>query len=225
MIERMLWILGALLGSYVLGSVPSGYWIGKLRGVDIRSQGSGNMGATNAFRVLGPAAGYLVFLIDAGKGFSAVFLLARLTAYPGSDWIRVGCALAAILGHTYTVFLNFKGGKGVATAFGVFLALAPVSTVLAFLGFLIVVAFSRYISAGSVIAALGFPFLVWVVGESGQSFLILSLALLTSVLILLRHTQNIRRLFHGTENRLGQKPSVAESSVPDPARDGREKKA
>jgi glycerol-3-phosphate acyltransferase PlsY len=194
----------AILGSYLLGAIPSGYWFGRLRGIDIRQKGSGNMGATNVLRVLGKPAGILVLVVDVAKGFLAVAWLPHLTPFPGLDYVRVGCGLAAVLGHTYTCFLHFKGGKGVATTYGVLLALAPVSTILVFLIFAAVVAFSKYVSLGSLVSAVLFPIFIWLLGESGQSFSVLALAFLVGVAVVIRHRANIRRILDGTENRLGQ---------------------
>jgi glycerol-3-phosphate acyltransferase PlsY len=200
--------IAAVLGSYILGSIPSGYWYGRLRGIDIRKQGSGNLGATNALRVLGVPAGILVLCIDVAKGFVAVAALPLLTPYPGSDYLRVACGLAAVLGHTYTLFLNFKGGKGVATTYGVLLALAPISTILVFLVLVGVVALTKYVSAGSLASAILFPAFIWLLGESGQSFSILILAVVVGAAVVVKHRSNIRRILDGTENKIG-KPAGA----------------
>ncbi len=197
-------LAGVVLAAYLLGSVPTGYLFGRARGLDIRTVGSGNLGATNVLRVLGIWAGLLVLLADVAKGFLAVFLLPRLTPYPASDFLRVACGLAAVLGHTYSAFLGFKGGKGVATTFGVLLVLAPISTVLVFLALAAVVAATRYVSAGSLTAAVLFPLFVWLIGESGQSDSILVLVLFLSLFMIYFHRANLRRLFEGRENRLGQ---------------------
>jgi glycerol-3-phosphate acyltransferase PlsY len=204
----------AVVGSYLLGSIPTGYWLGRLRGIDIRQQGSGNMGATNVLRVLGTPSGILVLCVDVAKGFLAVSLLPHLTTFPGLDYVRVGCGLAAVLGHTYTCFLRFKGGKGVATTYGVLLALAPVSTILVFLIFAGVVALSKYVSLGSLVTAVLFPIFIWLLGESGQGFSILALAGLVGVAVIWKHRANIRRILDGTENRLGK------SAKPDEAAKG-----
>jgi acyl phosphate:glycerol-3-phosphate acyltransferase len=201
----------ALAGSYVLGSIPTGYWVGRLRGVDIRTQGSGNLGATNVLRVLGLPAGILVLGVDVAKGLLAVALLPHLTPFPGLDYVRVGCGLAAVLGHSYTLFLHFKGGKGVATTYGVMLALAPVSTVLVFLVFTGVVALSKYVSLGSLVSAVLFPLLIWLLGESGQGFSVLFLALVVGAAVGWKHRSNIRRILDGTENRLGKSAPPADS--------------
>jgi acyl phosphate:glycerol-3-phosphate acyltransferase len=191
--------------SYLLGSIPTGFWVGRLRGIDIRTLGSGNVGATNVMRVLGWGPGIFVFLIDVLKGVVAVWGLSRLTPLAGVDAIRVACGLCAVLGHTFTFFLKFKGGKGVATSFGIFLALAPFSALLAFGLFLLVVTLTHYISLGSMIAAGFFPLFVWLLGESGQNYLILILSLVLALVVMVLHRKNIQRLQSGTEHRFGQK--------------------
>jgi acyl phosphate:glycerol-3-phosphate acyltransferase len=202
-VERGLGTALALLACYLLGSIPTGYLYGRARGIDIRRQGSGNLGATNVVRVLGWGPGVLVLLIDIAKGFLAVWVLARFSPFAGSDLMRVGCGLAAVLGHTFTVWLRFQGGKGVATSCGVFLALAPLATSVVLLAFVAVVAATRYVSLGSILAAALLPLLVWAVGEGGRSGLILLLAALLAVAVVFLHRSNIQRLLRGTENRLG----------------------
>ncbi|NTV52909.1 MAG: glycerol-3-phosphate 1-O-acyltransferase PlsY [Candidatus Firestonebacteria bacterium] len=210
MLNQTLGVVLAIVGSYILGSIPTGYWYGRLRGIDIRKQGSGNLGATNVLRVLGKTAGVLVLSVDVAKGFLAVALLPHLTPFPGLDYVRVACGLAAVLGHTYTLFLQFKGGKGVATTYGVLLALAPVSTILVFLAFVAVVAFSKYVSLGSLVSAVLFPIFIWLLGESGQGFSILFLALVVGTAVVAKHRSNIRRILDGTENRLGKSAAPGE---------------
>lgn len=210
------WLIASLVlfVSYLLGSIPVGYLYGRLRGVDIRTVGSRNVGATNVMRTFGTPAGVLVMLLDAAKGFAAVFILTRFTAYADSDLIRVGGGLAAIFGHTFTVFLGFKGGKGVATSLGVFLALAPVATAVALVPFVLMVALTKYISAGSLTAAILFPVLVWLAGEAGQYQAVFILSLVVALVIILRHRANLGRIWHGTENKIGQRipPSPKEKA-------------
>ncbi|MEW6516589.1 MAG: glycerol-3-phosphate 1-O-acyltransferase PlsY [candidate division FCPU426 bacterium] len=203
MIESWWGLALAMAASYLLGSVPTGFLYGRLRGQDIRTLGSGNLGATNIHRIYGPMAGAAILLLDACKGFIAVFWISRLAAWPTSDWAKVGCALSAILGHTYTCFLNFRGGKGVATSLGVFLGLAPAATLLVLLPFGAAVALTRYVSVGSLSAAVGLPLLLLATGETGGQNAVLWLAVLVSLVVVIRHRQNIRRLLQGTENRLG----------------------
>jgi len=203
--EVWLLVVIALIVSYLLGSIPSGYWYGRLRGVDIRTVGSGNIGASNVQRTFGTISGIGVLLVDVGKGFIAAYFLSWFTPYPQSDLMRVGCGVAAICGHTFPLFLNFKGGKGVATTFGVLLGLVPISTIFVFLAFAGVVAVTRYISAGSLVSALLFPILIWWRNESGQFHSILILSVFISLVIIIRHRANIGRILRGEENRLGQR--------------------
>jgi glycerol-3-phosphate acyltransferase PlsY len=199
----VLQVVLAVLASYLLGSVPSGYLAGRLRGLDIRTRGSGNLGATNVVRVLGWGLGVAVLLADVAKGVAAAALIPYLTGYAGSDWLRVACGLAAVLGHTFTVFLRFRGGKGVATTYGVFLTLATLSTLAVFFVFLVVVAATRYVSLGSLVSAVLFPVLIWAVGEGGRNHATLVLACVLAVGVAWTHRGNITRLLQGREPKLG----------------------
>ena len=146
----MLVLAGAI--AYILGSVPTGYWLGlRLRGVDIREHGSRNIGATNTMRVLGRGLGAIALAVDIAKGLVSVLLIARLSAW---EYAPLICGLAAILGHTFSIFLRFQGGKGVATSAGVFFALTPLPMFIALAAFLFVVAMTHMVSAGSIVAAL-----------------------------------------------------------------------
>jgi glycerol-3-phosphate acyltransferase PlsY len=206
----------ALVLSYVSGSIPAAYLAGKWSGVDLRAQGSGNLGATNVLRVLGPKIGAAVFLVDIAKGALPVWLLPPLTGASGDSrtWIAVGCGVAAILGHIRPVFLGFrKGGKGVATACGVFLALAPFQTLLTLLVFAVVVFASGYVSLSSLTSAVALPlFLAVSVGTQSPLF---NVSLLTGAFVFWTHRANIERLRKGTEYRFGQaanfgrRPSLA----------------
>jgi acyl phosphate:glycerol-3-phosphate acyltransferase len=204
------WLLGALVIvlSYCLGSFPTAYIYGKLKGVDIRKVGSGNPGATNIVRVFGVMPGVMVLLLDAAKGFVAVFFLSQLTPYADSDLFRVGCGIAAIAGHTFTMFLKFKGGKGVATTCGVFLGLAPIATALVLIPFILVVVITRYISAGSLVSAMLFPAIIWFSNEAGQHSVVFILSVMVAMMILIRHRANIDRILKGTENKFGQRVSI-----------------
>jgi glycerol-3-phosphate acyltransferase PlsY len=181
---------------YLLGSIPFGYiLVRSAEGMDIRSVGSGNIGATNVFR-RSRLAGALTFALDAGKGYLAV----TTAAWLGGDlqWQAVA-ALAAIIGHVYTFWLGFKGGKGVATGCGAYLALSP-AAVLTTLGFFVLIlALTRYISLASIGATALFPLLSYIYG-SPLSVLIWST--IGALLIIVKHHQNIRRLFSGTESKL-----------------------
>jgi acyl phosphate:glycerol-3-phosphate acyltransferase len=209
--------------SYLLGSIPFGYLLVRIfRGQDVRETGSGNIGATNVARTGSKGLAIVTLLLDALKGYAAVrfaFWLAGsrfANGAPGgingqaprvmdSQTIFLLAALAAfcaILGHMFTVWLNFKGGKGVATAVGAFAALAPRAIVVALVLFIIVVLLTRYISLGSMVAAAAFPLLVlWFNPAERTTVPILLLIVASSLLIIVRHNDNIRRLLAGTENR------------------------
>jgi glycerol-3-phosphate acyltransferase PlsY len=190
---------------YLLGSIPTGYLMGKARGIDVRQHGSGNIGATNVGRVLGRNWGLAAFACDFAKGFLALFLL-RIYVFPQDvTWtveaLLVACGLAAILGHNYTPWLGFKGGKGVATSAGVLGALLPVALVLVFSLWAIVVLITRYVSLGSMLAALALPVVTALLYKS--EWVYFGLAALICVLVVWRHRSNIKRLLDGTESKLG----------------------
>jgi len=184
-----------LLFAYLLGSVPTGFLLGSLSGVDVRQEGSGNVGATNVARVMGKGRGVLTLLGDAGKGFIPVFLSLQL----GLDlWVSAATAFAAFLGHLYPVFLKFKGGKGVATALGVFLALTPMGAGILVLIFSLVVIFSRMVSLGSLVASVLAPIIFWF--SSGSLYLV-GLSFLIALFSIARHRDNIQRMVSGVEPR------------------------
>lgn len=201
----MNWIAGLLAG-YLLGSLPTGFLAGKvLKGIDIRQRGSGNTGATNVYRVLGPAPGVVVLLIDIGKGLVPVLLVGR---WLGMGSVQIVAGLGAVLGHMFTPFLRFKGGKGVATGAGVFLALAPIACLVGLCVWGALVLTTRYVSVGSVGAALVAPLvLVWqrTVLHHPIPTEVVAFGSLAGLLIVIRHIPNLRRLAAGTENRLGRK--------------------
>jgi glycerol-3-phosphate acyltransferase PlsY len=183
--------------SYFLGSIPFGYLLVKYKeGQDIRSFGSGNIGATNVFRK-SRAAGILTYLLDAGKGYLAVVLAAWISD-GNLEW-KAAAAVFAILGHIFTVWLRFKGGKGVATGCGAFLALSYPALLTTLGCFVLILILTRYVSAASIGATILFPLLAYVFGEPVP--LIIG-AVLGAVLIIARHYQNIQRLLSGKENRL-----------------------
>ena len=202
--------MAATIG-YLLGSCPNGFLIGRLRGVDIRQHGSGNIGATNVLRVLGKKWGYLVFALDAFKGFAAVrlaFYLASVLNPDGGYRELVGIAggLACILGHTFPVWLRFRGGKGVATSAGVLLGLMPLAVVSVFLVWLGLFKATRYVSVASIGAAFALPFFVALYLRinmlTGAS--LLPFSILIAGVVIWRHRSNIQRLLHGNEQRFGQ---------------------
>jgi len=210
----------ALLLSYVIGSIPSAYLAGKAKGVDLRTQGSGNLGATNVYRVLGARVAALVFVADVLKGALPVLLFPRLTAAGGpmaAHW-AYAYGLAAILGHVRPVFLLWKGGgKGVATATGVFFALAPLASALAFVTFVLVVYTSGYVSLGSLTGAIVLAATLLV--TQGPRAPLFALAVLVTVFVFWSHRANIGRLRRGEEHRFGRKARDAEpkNAGPPPA--------
>ena len=199
----------AVIG-YLLGSLPFSFWLGKLRGVDIRKIGSGNIGATNLARSAGAGWGVLAFILDCGKGFAAAMLAGYLfevfhVFFTSVSLFKIIGGTAAILGHNWSIWLKFKGGKGVATSAGVFLALAPVSLASALVVWAIVFALFRYVSLASIIAAISLP--LWM--KFGPIEYIdlptVYFACITTILIIYRHRSNIKRLLQGTENKVGRK--------------------
>ncbi|MEM1128797.1 MAG: glycerol-3-phosphate 1-O-acyltransferase PlsY [Bacteroidota bacterium] len=206
-----------LLLSYLVGSVPASVWIGKLLyGVDVREHGSGNAGATNAFRVLGWKAGVLATVVDMGKGFLAAGLIATLRIDPIpftiplwelSTFIPLTAGLAAILGHMYPVWARFRGGKGVNTAAGVLFAITPLSMAITLGVFAVVLLATRYVSLGSILACVTYPTAVairkYVFGVEALDGSILVISLIMATGIIYAHRANIQRLLQGTENRVG----------------------
>jgi glycerol-3-phosphate acyltransferase PlsY len=206
-------ILCTLVAGYLLGSIPSGYLAGRwLRGVDIRTLGSGSTGATNVLRQFGKAPALVVFLVDVLKGTAAVLLakalLQPLGITPTSDWWVVATGLAALAGHIWPVWLGGRGGKAVATGLGMLLGLTWPVGLACFGIFLAVISLSRIVSLSSVIAALSLPLLMlgsFAGSGTGLRPAYLALALVAAVLVIWRHRSNIERLLAGTEPRLGQK--------------------
>lgn len=194
------WLL--LLAAYLLGAIPFGYLIVRLRqGRDIRAAGSGNIGAANVSREAGLGAGLLTLLLDGGKGYLAVWLMARGTEQ-NMHWMAAA-ALAAVVGHCFTVFLRFRGGRGVATGAGAFLLISWEAVAAALVLFVVVVAFWRYVSLGSIVAAAALPVLTYVLYAPGHAPpLGVSLATIAAaVIIILKHRPNIARLAAGDEPR------------------------
>lgn len=188
--------LMVLVLAYVLGAIPFGYLLVKWKtGADVRGSGSGNIGATNVLRTSGRLAGVATLLLDIGKGYLAVWLAGRLT---GADplWMSAA-ALAALAGHAYPVFLRFQGGKAVAPFIGAFLCLTPLPMAAILLVFVGVVAATRHISMGSIVAAAVFPLAVWLIQK--PSWPVVLSSLMAAAFILYRHRSNIERLNLGTE--------------------------
>ncbi|HEY3740055.1 MAG TPA: glycerol-3-phosphate 1-O-acyltransferase PlsY [Bryobacteraceae bacterium] len=182
---------------YLIGAIPFGFLLVKLRsGDDVRSSGSGNIGATNVLRTQGRAMGVATLLLDALKGFLAVWLMSYMTS--GSILWTSAAAVAVMLGHVYPIFLKFHGGKAVATFIGAFLYIAPWPLLAVLIVFVIVVAATKFISLGSIVAAACFPFGVWFIMHP-ESPLLLA-ALIAAILILYKHKANMGRLRAGSEN-------------------------
>ncbi len=183
--------------AYLLGSIPTGYLMAAWRGIDVRAAGSGNIGATNVARVVGKCQGILTLIADVAKGLIPVFAALQLGAAPAAAGL-VGTA--AFLGHLYPVFLKFHGGKGVATALGVFIGLAPLVTLVLIVIFAAVALTSRIVSLSSMAAALAAPVALWFFSYPPP---VIGLSALIAAMIILRHRGNLRRLLAGTEPRFG----------------------
>lgn len=195
----------ALAISYAVGSIPFAYLAGAAAGVDLRKQGSGNLGATNVFRVLGWKIGLLVFLADALKGALPVLLLAPRISAPGDPILwALACGIAAIFGHVRPVYLGFrKGGKGVATASGVFFALAPLPMLITFAVFVAIVLGTGYVSLGSLAAAALLPVLLLVTHGVASPLFVVSVVI--ACFVYWTHRANIGRLRRGEEHRFGKR--------------------
>ncbi|TSA23483.1 MAG: glycerol-3-phosphate 1-O-acyltransferase [Bacteroidetes bacterium] len=198
-------IILLILIAYLLGSVPTSVWVGKaFYRIDIRDHGSGNAGATNTIRILGYKAGIPVLVFDVFKGWLAVQLagwipLPDLSA-EAITYLKIGCAMAAVIGHIFPIFAGFRGGKGVGTLAGVGLALYPLALLIVLGIFILTLAITRYVSLSSMLAAFSFPFVVYfITGE--RQFALLVLAILVAVFVPVTHRQNIKRLLKGEENR------------------------
>ena len=204
-----------VLASYVVGATPFGYIAGKTRGIDIRQHGSGNIGATNVLRVLGKPIGITVLVLDMLKGLLPV-LLAR--ALSDSSAIHIATAIAAILGHNYTFWLGFKGGKGIATTAGAVLPILPWALLAAVLGWILVLLATRYVSVASIAAALIIPVTLglqtWITGKWNPA--VFGFGLFVCILAIWKHRGNIARLRRGEENRFGKKPTTAAAAETPP---------
>ena len=194
----MLKIIFYLILSYLCGAIPFGYIIAKLfKNIDIRKQGSGNTGATNVYRTISKPLGILTLLLDVLKGFVPVYCVNLIN--PESYWIVIVVALVTIIGHIFTIFLNFKGGKGVATACGAFLAMNSLAVLICFLVFVIILLIFRYVSLASIFAAIMLPISLYLLHSSSE---LLIFSCIISVLVIVRHISNIKRLLNGTENKI-----------------------
>lgn len=202
---EVLYLVVAILVAYLLGSIPTSVWIGKIfYGIDVREYGSGNAGTTNTFRVLGKKAGIPVFLIDVLKAYVAVNLVRFFPYLPNTPPyvnLQLLFGIVAVIGHIFPIYVGFKGGKGVASLLGVTLAIVPIPALLAFAVFGIVLLISHYVSLGSMVAGCSFPFFVFFVEQTS----ILSLQIFSivfAVLLLVTHRKNIIRLKNGEESKI-----------------------
>ena len=183
--------------AYLLGDIPFGYLLVKLTtGRDVRASGSGNIGATNVLRTTGRAAGVATLLLDMGKGYLAVWLEGRLTG-GNAEWMSAA-ALAVMIGHSYPVFLRFRGGKAMASFVGAWLCAAPLPLAATLVVFVVMVAWTRHISLGSIVGAGTFPLAVWLIAHPPG--VVVAAAILSGALIVYRHRENIARLRAGTES-------------------------
>lgn len=213
----MLAIFVVFLISYLIGSIPTSVWVGKLTsGKDIRNYGSGNAGATNTFRVLGWKPGLFVFLFDVGKGYVCGYWVAQLAFYIGSGpaaiphwnihaFLSIGCGIIAVVGHMFPVYAKFNGGKGMATACGMLIAIAPISVGITFGVFLITMFSTQYVSLASLVAAFIYPLMLlvlryifhWLIDPS-----VIIFGALIGLGIIIKHLGNIKRLIAGNENKI-----------------------
>lgn len=189
------------LVAYLLGAVPFGLLVARSKGVDIRKQGSGNIGATNVLRVIGKGWGIFTLVLDALKGFVPAYFF-PIIGQVDAEW-GVLFGVAAILGHTFPVYLGFRGGKGVATSAGMLLGTAPAAVGVGFVCWVVVMLLSRYVSLASIVAALATAATVWVLGDKPLAVRVV--LTLLALLVVWLHRANIKRLLNGTENRFGKK--------------------
>jgi glycerol-3-phosphate acyltransferase PlsY len=196
----------AALIAYLLGSIPFGFIAGRIAGIDVRQHGSGNIGATNTLRVLGKKYGYAVFVGDVSKGFLAVRIALWLAQFNPSTSYLIGilAALFVVVGHSFPVWLRFRGGKGVAAATGACLGLLPVATLIAVMVWIAVFVVFLFVSLASIVAAIALPLSAWLLGNAGDP-IVLGFSGLIAGLIIFRHRSNIVRLLQGREPRFDRK--------------------
>lgn len=203
----ILWAVGLMLLAYLAGSIPTGYWMGLTKGIDIRAVGSGSTGATNVLRSVGKKEALVVFIADIAKGYLPVWWAMKLEpslwsslALP-SDTIPVAVALMPVVGHSRSIFLNFAGGKSAATGLGTFLALNPMAAAIAFAAWLVVLAASKIVSLASISAAVLAPFAAYFCGSPPM---VIGFSVVGSLYVIVRHRANLKRLMNGTEPRIGK---------------------
>jgi acyl phosphate:glycerol-3-phosphate acyltransferase len=204
-----------VVAAYFLGSIPTGYLVARAKGIDIRAVGSGNIGASNVFRMVGKTAGVLALVVDVLKGYAACAWLCDWLLPPlgvstmDTGLYRVLAGIAAVLGHNFTCWLKFKGGKGIATSAGVYFALAPAAAGIALGAWIVAFALSRYASVASIASAIALPTAVWFTRES---LLLRIVTILLGVMAIYKHRGNVKRLLNGTEQRFGQKSAASEGA-------------
>jgi glycerol-3-phosphate acyltransferase PlsY len=199
-----------LIGSYVVGSLPFGYWLCKLfRGIDVRQAGSGNIGFTNVWRVAGPALACLVFALDFAKGLAPTLVAHQL--FPASDVWRLLAGSAAIAGHNWSLFLKFTGGRGVCTTLGVLFALTPVAAAATFGVWLGMVLATRYVSLGSIAGSVAYPAMILATSDSKP---LVVFSLLAGTAVIVRHVPNAKRLLRGEEHKFGRLKNGAGGEPP-----------
>ncbi|MCK5448577.1 MAG: glycerol-3-phosphate 1-O-acyltransferase PlsY [Gemmatimonadetes bacterium] len=201
-------VLLLVLAAYLMGSIPTSYLVGRLHGIDLREHGSGNLGGTNAYRVMGLAAGVPVVLVDVAKGVIPAYF------FPSWDGAALGdlallYGLAAITGHVWSVFMSFRGGKGVATGAGVLVALAPTSALIGLLVWIGVVSITRIVSVASISAATLVPLSAWLTDEATSTVLFCAAI---AMFVWWTHRDNLGKLARGEENRFGRNPEASDSS-------------
>jgi len=207
-------LLLVIIGSYLLGAIPFSYLAGRVfEGIDLREHGSGNLGASNTFRILGAQAGGVVLVLDVAKGFFPVFVAGKLAASAGAPvyLYTLPAAVAAVMGHMFSVYLRFGGGKGVATSGGAYLALSPIAVVCAFAVWLMVFAAKRIVSLASLGAAVALPIAVYLVDRfdlwpSHWSYT--AVTVVVSLVVIFKHRSNIRRLMSGSEPALARRKNA-----------------
>ncbi|OGC24924.1 acyl-phosphate glycerol 3-phosphate acyltransferase [candidate division WOR-1 bacterium RIFOXYB2_FULL_42_35] len=188
-----------LLSAYLLGSIPFGLIIGRLWKIDVRQHGSGNIGATNVFRILGPVPGVIVFVLDMLKGYVSILLASQLI---GDPWLIIATGLIVILGHMFPLFLKFKGGRGVATGVGVLLGLSPLTFLIAMSTFVLVLFVTRYVSLSSMLATIVAAIIFFI---TKKPLPYLTIVVVGTLLIIWKHRPNIHRLLNKTEPKIGVK--------------------
>jgi len=201
----MIWIIASLIIAYLLGSIPTAVWVGKVHyGIDIREHGSKNAGATNTFRVLGKKPGFAVLLIDVLKGVIACVIPAFFLPFSPDELVvkvQIGAAFLAVFGHLFPVFAGFRGGKGVATSLGVVIGILPLAAAISMVIFLLVFLSTRFVSLGAITAALFFPFVLkFALGT--ESVWLLSFGVVVSSMVIIAHRKNIKRLLKGEESKM-----------------------